>query len=869
VLNEEEETRMTGPSFTQVVLTRRGRAGAIAGVLLAVLACVFAAGSSQASTLFFPRALAEETNALYDHNCFWGGPRGMDYAALPEPQPIQIPNLYPDKGSTYFPAQFEMPEGSSLTIHGAYPRERYFSFTVANQLGNGSVGNGDFLRDAQIEPDPGSVNPFQTSPVNDRTPAGQTYTLRVLRGPIPEHPAANTLYTTSTSSTSPIRLAMRNYIPDQGIGGTGGVELPSVTLTLAGGETITGIEAVCAALKANKEATVTGFPAATYEKQVAKSSEPANAPARKTPVFERFWNNNYSILGSFIESYKARVEKFPATDEGGFATNPDTQFIVAGLSLNFGNVVVVRGKLPSYQHTRPNATTWSSTNPQVRYWSVCTAQGPVSGKGSDCAYDQQVPLDANGYYTIVISKPGQRPANASTVCGAKWLDFGTGEGEVEGSAVPNRSWEGVVYMRYMDALKGAEWPQSPKNIAEPTPASPNNELDSVMGEYAPVASYTSQSLYEAAGCEAGTPQLAPGSSTPNSGSFTLQWDAVSNALPQLYTLQQKHAGGAWETVASGLKSTAYTFPAGSPEGEGTWTYRVGAIDEGASETEPEEGDYGPSSEPVKVDRGAPNPPTAVVSRQPDYSGGGGWYKGSVEVSFAAAGDPALPDGSEGSGVEAASLTPASTVEGSGTHEVCGTVADRAGNLSAPACVTVRVDATPPAVAVSCPATAELYAAGVAATVAASDGQSGLAADPSGLQPIATGALGPQTTSATATDNVGYATTQSCTTDVVYAFSKLKPAKPRKVTPGKPLAVSFHLGDALGYVTDGSATLEIAPAGGSFQPARPSSGSGDRFTNGKRGNYLFSLATAGLTPGTWTLRIAVSDGTRHETGIVVK
>ena len=173
--------------------------------------------------------------------------------------------------------------------------------------------------------------------------------------------------------------------------------------------------------------------------------------------------------------------------------------------------MVVHGKLPSYQHTRPNSATWSSTNPQVRYWSICTAEGPVSGKGSDCAYDQQVPLNEKGEYTVTISKASHRPANASNVCGVKWLNFGTGESEIEGSSPPNRSWIGIVYIRYMAALAGAEWPQSPKNIAEPTKSNPNNEAANVMGEYTPVASYTNQAAYEAKGCAGGSPSLAEGS----------------------------------------------------------------------------------------------------------------------------------------------------------------------------------------------------------------------------------------------------------------------------------------------------------------------------------------------------------------------
>lgn len=859
-MSRQQRTRRPRPA----VRPRLARLGVLAA-LASMLVLIYSSGASQASTLFFPRAIAEETNALYNHNCLWGGPRGMDYAALPEPQPIQIPNLYPDKGSTYFVAQIEMPENSSLTIRGTYPRERYFSFTVANLLAGGAVGNGDFIRDEQIEPDPGSVNPFQISPTkDDRTPTGQTYTVHVVRGPVPADPAPNTLYTTSTSATEEVRLSMRNYIPDQGLGGTGGVELPTVTLTLANGETITEPEAVCTALKANKTATVTGFPQATWEKQIAKSSEPVNAPVKATPEFELFWNNNYNILGLFSKTPLERVEKYPATNEGGYATNPDTRYLIAGLSLNYGNVVVVHGKLPSYQHTRPNAASWSSTSPQIRYWSICTAQGPVSGKGSDCAYDQQVPLNQNGEYTVVISKEAHRPGNASDVCGVKWLNFGTGESEIEGSTPPNRSWIGTVYIRYMDALSGSEWPQSPKNIAEPTRGNPKNEAATVMGEYTPVASYTNQAAYESKGCTGGAPSLYPGAGTPNTGAFTLRWNAVSNALPQLYTLEHKGASGNWEKVASGLKTPEYTFTAGSPETEGTWTYRVGSIDEGASETQPEEGDYGPVSSQVKVDRTAPPAPTALVSRVPDYAGGGGWYKGSVDVSFSSNGVATLPDGSEGAALEPSSLTQPVEVDTTGSHTVCGTVEDVLGNISTPGCVTVQVDATPPSLTVTCPQTAELDASGITASYSANDGvgQSGLASSASGSVPINTAGLGEQVTTETATDYAGNETTRSCTTDVIYNFKGLRPALAKKVTPGRAVKVSFHLADALGYVTDGSATLQVAREGAGYSPAKP-------FVNMRHGLYQYELSTTGLTAGKYTLLVKVNDGTTHTAGIIIR
>ncbi len=80
---------------------------------------------------------------------------------------------------------------------------------------------------------------------------------------------------------------------------------------------------------------------------------------------------------------------------------------------------------------------------------------------------------------------------------------------------------------------------------------------------------------------------------------------------------------------------------------------------------------------------------------------------------------------------------------------------------------MQVDASPPSVQVSCPVSVSVGASGVKATVTASDGQSGLATDPSGTVAIDTGKAGPQTITRTAIDNVGHETSDSCTTQVGY------------------------------------------------------------------------------------------------------
>ncbi len=249
----------------------------------------------------------------------------------------------------------------------------------------------------------------------------------------------------------------------------------------------------------------------------------------------------------------------------------------------------------------------------------------------------------------------------------------------------------------------------------------------------------------------GAPTVTAGTSPSNDGDLTLGWSGPDPLmyLGLSYTLQYESHDGTWATVASGIEALSYEF-AGVGEGEGTWTYRVRGEDPSRGLTT----EWSPPSEPVVIDRTAPSAPTAAASRPPDYAGGGGWYEGGVEVAFTANGDPNLSDNSLGSGVNAATLSAPETFDTSGSHTACGTVADNAGNVSQPGCVTVQVDATPPSLEVTCPAEAAVGSSGVHATVAASDAYSGLSSDPSGTVPITTTKAGPQTITRTAVSNVG-------------------------------------------------------------------------------------------------------------------
>ena len=293
------------------------------------------------------------------------------------------------------------------------------------------------------------------------------------------------------------------------------------------------------------------------------------------------------------------------------------------------------------------------------------------------------------------------------------------------------------------------------------------------------------------------PHVVSGSNPNANGQFALAWEASQAATSPSYTLQHQNAAGGWTTVASGLTSAEYTFGSGNPEAEGTWTYRVTESNAGS------EGEASAASEEVKVDKSAPNPPTATADRSPDYAGGGGWYKDTVTVSFNSNGDPLLSDGSAGSGVDGSTLSAAQVFNTDGSHLASGTVADNVGNVSAPGTLSVQVDVSAPTVEVSCPATTAVGSS-ASATITASDGQSGLASDPSATVPIDTSKTGPQTTEATATDNVGHSTTSSCTTQV--SNSTVISGKVRKklvVKSGESVELTS---------TATTSTIEVQPGG---------------------------------------------------------
>src|SRR5215831_12288134 len=164
-----------------------------------------------------PLGAVIRTDERYNKHGLFQGPRGWHYwNLLQNPQPYQDPNLWPDKRPTYFFGQMVLPVGSLLTIHGRFPYARYFKFNFYGFEHNTFVAlAGAALAGDEIEPDPGSSNPFRIGA--DRLVKNRNFTIHVLAENAPKNPTdqpKNTVYVGRDEKL--LAGGFRIYVSDKG-----------------------------------------------------------------------------------------------------------------------------------------------------------------------------------------------------------------------------------------------------------------------------------------------------------------------------------------------------------------------------------------------------------------------------------------------------------------------------------------------------------------------------------------------------------------------------------------------------------------------------------------------------------------------------
>ena len=409
-------------------------------------------------------------------DCFWVGTLS--------PQTFNI--LSPDRSVGYWISQFKLPVGAKLELKGQYPRARYMSFASYNPVGQPVDG----LADDVIAPDAGSVNPFM--PGAPRLGGQRNFTVSVqkrsMQAGVPVDEAsrpANTLFVPTDEPT--YQVWMRVYAPDEGLGALGGVTLPKPVMTLADGRKLEGA-ALCREFVV-KEGAVRDFCASKEGNKALFAIAGAKAPyhpAQPGPVaWNSFYNPQFTMANMLVNTPFAAIrDRMDTTRRSGFYGTLDNVYMSAYVDNRYGDALVVQGKAPRTPRTLRGNKQFDA-NVDMRYWSYCKARSIADGAADSCLVDEQVPQDANGRYTIVVSTEAARPSNARAECGVAWMPWGVGDG------MDNPHGGYMIHRHLKPSQSFTTSLQSTKK--------PGDER-SVLGAYYSEMTYQAKAAFEARGC---------------------------------------------------------------------------------------------------------------------------------------------------------------------------------------------------------------------------------------------------------------------------------------------------------------------------------------------------------------------------------
>jgi len=320
--------------------------------------------------------------------------------------------LFPDSSAQYWTARYTSVPGTRIRIEGIYPYARYTSWNVYDPV----LRPFTHKADVDIGPDSGSANPFlpgadRTTPVAERH-----YTLFITFDPA-DQPGPNTIYVDPAQNPRGV-FTLRVYVPDKGLDNTGGVGLPQVTWEPTSATAAPSVTSPCRDLAKPTVSTITD----SYANQDGPDSGPP-FPGRPQPVWHKFMNLCQAGRDAYFDNEYGDQIPDGGNDpcgnfgSGGFLSNMDNAYVSAPISRGFGKLLVIRAKAPTFAATYPHAKRMPS-GVQLRYWSFCQ-NDPFSQRYIACLRDDQVKLDKRRFFTLVVSRPADRPA-----CAKNWIAWG-------------------------------------------------------------------------------------------------------------------------------------------------------------------------------------------------------------------------------------------------------------------------------------------------------------------------------------------------------------------------------------------------------------------------------------------------------------
>lgn len=308
---------------------------------------------------------------------------------------------FPDNSARYWVMPFDT-QYETMTFKGTYPDIRYFSFSAYETIDYDAINNTNQgfvippgnLYDAQIAPDPGSINPFVQ-------PGGRngTYTVVVSRtGPS----SGNTIGVSSDLVWVLLRMYVADADPDlSGQSLMGGVPLPTITVTDRTGAS----RQLEACSPVNKWFDLSKFVQFLFPPALDLSINEG------TPSSDRLW---------FAPPLNPPPILWP---------NPDNKYMMMlpGNDYQPGRIIVIHGKAPGFPDTFNGSPIWVPSRDfrtvDLRFWALCTADFASPFSVINCATDFNIDLKGE-YYTIVISDDLVRPKWLRWQPNVNWLPWG-------------------------------------------------------------------------------------------------------------------------------------------------------------------------------------------------------------------------------------------------------------------------------------------------------------------------------------------------------------------------------------------------------------------------------------------------------------
>jgi len=397
-------------------------------------------------------------------DCFWSrGPHSADpYINL----------AYPDANVFYWAATFTMPSDAELYLDGNFPFARYMSIISYDGRGRPLESLADYL----IEPEIKSINPFINS--NSRLDNNRAYKIQVLNntpvtdretGKISKISSNNTLNAPFYGPNQQL-VIYRVYLPDNETGPLGGVDLPQLRV-VQGGETYSGNDA-CKILNASQNLAITldaaGIPPMKYRELASQPNKAVTWPAKNPPEWY-IQMDRQSLIGIYTGEFNMNAPR----STGGFFPNLDNHYLRTIINRKYGHVLMIKGKAPLTPKTFNSNKKFS--NNELRYWSLCSNQSFGNTRVNDCLFDEEIPVDDDGYFTIFISKLKDKPRNAIKECGYAWLPIADdGDGVFD---------EDVAVIQFRHMLANSNFNNSIQSVEN------QSDIKEVMQEYYPRSRY--------------------------------------------------------------------------------------------------------------------------------------------------------------------------------------------------------------------------------------------------------------------------------------------------------------------------------------------------------------------------------------------